>query len=413
MRLRDLQLWNASSLPVSRTSAVVHCLAVPPPTAVRPRNTLEPGSKVLGRIRAFLVPSAQAALCQRDPAGKQGKMAEVVGVVSAAVQLGQLCLSISSHIHGLKKSTKTLENYNRELTEVSQLSDLITKNPSLQTPEVERYTKTLLELIQQTGLATILGKQWLTRAFFLLHKQQDLNNAISAVERQKTSLLLYMDDVTLQKVQQINVNINRLIGTPERDQENTMSGTRTQIITNETGRDRILEAFPPRGQSENSTVMAHSAPSDAYRGEGRRLSVPNVDSNGVLLQINGARDSAALRRGSRANHVGNYAGPNVNQWNGARVEGAAAILPGLKDTTEHRDAKKEGPGEQRNGSTFYVEGDLVATLDIASLSGYHTNASATTVPSVNSGSNASFSSEGDVQETCQINGPSVYFRKST
>lgn len=313
-------------------------------------------------------------------------MAEVVGVVGTAVQLGALCLSIAGGIQSIRKSTQTLQNYNKELEEVGELSRRISENPLLQTPEIERYTASLLALIQRTGLAAILSKQRLMRAFFLLHKQQELDNTFTALERQKANLSLTIDDITLRTVHQIHLNVSRLNGNPETEDDTAMSSTRTEIIQSETGRDRLLE---------------QSAPLEA---EGRRLSLQHMDTSSSPQGLAVSRQGATT-----SNFFRSYAGPNVDQRNGAQVQGAATILPHLRDSTQHRQATKEGPGEQRNGGTFLLEGSLAGPIDLAVLAGQHVNASATARPNTNANSGTNSKREEAARETVQNNGPKICF----
>ncbi|GJN84372.1 spc97 / spc98 family domain-containing protein [Purpureocillium lilacinum] len=330
-------------------------------------------------------------------------MAEVVGVVGTAVQLGALCLSIAGGIQSIRKSTQTLQNYNKELEEVGELSRRISENPLLQTPEIERYTASLLALIQRTGLAAILSKQRLMRAFFLLHKQQELDNTFTALERQKANLSLTIDDITLRTVHQIHLNVSRLNGNPETEDDTAMSSTRTEIIQSETGRDRLLEQSAPLEAGENTAVMPYSTSSDA-RGEGRRLSLQHMDTSSSPQGLAVSRQGATT-----SNFFRSYAGPNVDQRNGAQVQGAATILPHLRDSTQHRQATKEGPGEQRNGGTFLLEGSLAGPIDLAVLAGQHVNASATARPNTNANSGTNSKREEAARETVQNNGPKICF----
>ncbi|KAJ6439319.1 spc97 / spc98 family domain-containing protein [Purpureocillium lavendulum] len=336
-------------------------------------------------------------------------MAEALSVVGTAMQLGNLCFSIGDHIQTIKNSTRILRRYDRELAEVRELSRKISKNPLLEgSPEINRYTASLFDLIDQSGLEGILRKQRVLRGFILIQKQQALSNTFTEVERQKASLALTIDEITLQAVHQIQVHVSRLGRDSESTEEETeMSSTRLAIMEQEGGHDRIVEP----GSQPNSARSRAVVPHRSNFGPGG-----HSFSSGGPPQQSEWRESSQLRggtapaggsgpwpRANTANYSGSYAGPGVQQVNGIEFEGDANNLLGLRDSTVHQDARKEGAGEQRNGGIFTLTGKPRTSVDFAAFSGGHNNAAAIATGN---------STETSAGKTVQKNGHKISFMEN-
>lgn len=134
-------------------------------------------------------------------------MAEVLGVVSAAAQLATLCCSLLRVMKKLKGAGLTLQSYQLQLRDLSLLSNSISRNPLLQTSEIESLTQSLLSLISQTNLTVVLRKHRIIRTLYILCREKDLLETLTAVERQKLSLCLTIEQIQSDVLFEIRANI--------------------------------------------------------------------------------------------------------------------------------------------------------------------------------------------------------------
>lgn len=134
-------------------------------------------------------------------------MAEVLGVVSAAAQLATLCCSLLRIMKQIKSAGLTLQNYQLQLQDLSLLSNSISRNPLLQTSEIGTLTQSLLSLISQANLTFILQKHRIIRTLYILCRERDLLETLTAVERQKLSLCLSIEQIQSDALFEIRANI--------------------------------------------------------------------------------------------------------------------------------------------------------------------------------------------------------------
>ncbi|KAJ4154919.1 hypothetical protein LMH87_000190 [Akanthomyces muscarius] len=134
-------------------------------------------------------------------------MAEVLGVVSAAAQLATLCCSLLRVMAKLKGAGLTLQNYQLQLQDLSLLSNSISRNPLLQTSEIGTLTQSLLSLIRQANLTFVLQKHRIIRTLYILCRERDLVETLTAVERQKLSLCLSIEQIQSDALFEIRASI--------------------------------------------------------------------------------------------------------------------------------------------------------------------------------------------------------------
>jgi hypothetical protein len=136
-------------------------------------------------------------------------MAEAFGVIAGASQLAMTCLSLIDLMKKIKGAPSALQDYQRKLEEVCSLSQAISKNPLLQTPEVEVYTLALLSVVHNNGLKSILEKPRFLQSISFLHRQRQLSEAFQSIEREKSSLALAIHNQQARALHRIQSKMNK------------------------------------------------------------------------------------------------------------------------------------------------------------------------------------------------------------
>ncbi|KAH6700942.1 hypothetical protein EV126DRAFT_253513 [Verticillium dahliae] len=137
-------------------------------------------------------------------------MAEVIGIIAAAIQLAGACMRLLETIRKIKGSSKTLKRYQNQLQDLRDLSATITQNPILQTPEVKAHTQSLLALISEHNFETLLRKPRLLRNLQFLNTQRDLLDIFDTIEKGKTSLSLVILSIEAKALDQIRVDVKSM-----------------------------------------------------------------------------------------------------------------------------------------------------------------------------------------------------------
>jgi hypothetical protein len=146
-------------------------------------------------------------------------MAEAFGVIAGASQLAMTCLSLINLMKKIKGAPSALQDYQRKLEEVRNLSQAISENPLLQTPEVEIYTLALLSVVHDNGLKSILDKPRFLQSISFLHRQRQLSEAFQAIEREKSSLALVIHNQQARALHHIQSNMSKAKPTKYVDEE--------------------------------------------------------------------------------------------------------------------------------------------------------------------------------------------------
>lgn len=271
-------------------------------------------------------------------------MTEVLGVVSAAAQLGTLCCSLVKILKTIKSAPLTLRNYTSQLQDISNLSSSISQNPLLQTLEIEALTQSLLSLIRQAKLNSVLKKNRIIQSLYFLFKQQDLLEILCAVERQKLSLSLSIEQIQSAALYNIRADIKimavesqklvrkRITSNAMNEEKTSMVPADITAITVEANRKPGSTTATSPG--DNGKPKAHSARPRKGR---RECVIRRVRCNGGNLDL------------------------------GLRVTGDPSCLIGAVDNSSICDVKYRGTGDVDIGSKFLVDGKIPSGLNYADL----------------------------------------------
>lgn len=153
-------------------------------------------------------------------------MAEVVGVVAAAVQLATACLSLLDLSQKIKGGSQTIQRYEEHLQHLHRLSTAISETPTLQTPEVFSQTQSLLSLVEKNTLSSLLHKGRWSRSLGLLLRDKELQEAFQSIERHKSSLLLVIEHIQSQTLAEIQTDIRTMSSSNSRESYRGASETK-------------------------------------------------------------------------------------------------------------------------------------------------------------------------------------------
>lgn len=291
-------------------------------------------------------------------------MAEVFGVVGVAAQLSSICFSLIERLKQIKGASSTLQKYHNQLQELSFISESISNNPLLQTPEINILTESLVSLIRQTCLTDILKRHRLVRGFFLVQNESDLAKTFQALERQKLSLCLSIEQVQAKTLHQIQVDVSAI----------ALNKMPTHKAT------RCSEEQPNSPSSDSETPKSWPLDKEQPTRSTQLTQLvhrPDIAPNSPANRGNQGQNRASFQHQelemNEGIYIHNYAGPGVDQANGLAFEGSAEMLVGLKDSSRYVGSVKEGHGEQLNGCSIEGYGNGPVDLDLAKFNGKHEN----------------------------------------
>ncbi|KAJ2975441.1 hypothetical protein NQ176_g5517 [Zarea fungicola] len=274
-------------------------------------------------------------------------MAEVLGVVSAATQLASLCGSILSLLKKIKSWPSTLQSYNIQLRDISLLSISIAHNPLLQTLEIESLTQSLLALISKANLSSLLQRHKVFRGLYLLFKEQDLLDTLTAVERQKLSLCLSIEQIQSVALYEIRTDIQ------------SMSFEKQNIGKKRTDVNKSSE--------QTQLVMADSKPERCPEGSDTTI----VNFSDPLKSFNDQRlvkrDTCPMKLQGIIENV-QYEG-NGLQRVGATYLTPSSCLADSSNTTQISNIEYRGNGKQDVGTSIRSMETSPAGFDIGQLLG--------------------------------------------
>lgn len=185
-------------------------------------------------------------------------MAEILGAVASASQLAVLTMGLLDTVRKIKGASEILRKYQQQLQEVQVLSESISRNPLLQTPDVDFHTRSILVSISQNNLERRLQRSWLSRTCTFLYKDRDLVEFFIVLDRQKSSLSLVIENIQSRALHQIQSDIRAM---------NTLSPTFEKPSTppdsdDETSPKPIFELINPRVMDRSSTTSPAGDQSD-------------------------------------------------------------------------------------------------------------------------------------------------------
>ncbi|KAL6410288.1 uncharacterized protein AUP68_06703 [Ilyonectria robusta] len=280
-------------------------------------------------------------------------MAEIVGVAASATQLAVMCVSLLDLIKKIKGVSSTLKKYHQQLNELRSVSESISTNPLLQTPEVGSHTQTLLAIIDDNSLSYLLRKGRLFRTLCLIHKERDLLDAFSSLERHKTTLSLLIEDIQARALHQIQRDIKFIVDMSSNHAAASLNPD-LEIAESE------IDLPPPHSNSTTSMVL-HAAPCNQQTSgdtQGTLLTRSRPVLNAMPNNTQQPRESQqsshqAQMEPTQKNWERCDAARDVCQTNGFLLAGTSKIpkmepvfFPGIFN---FKDCQKHGSGTQVNG----------------------------------------------------------------
>lgn len=283
-------------------------------------------------------------------------MAEIVGVAASATQLAVMCVSLLDLMKKIKGGSSTLKRYHQQLNELRSVSESISTNPLLQTPEVERHTQTLLAIIDDNSLSHLLRQGRLLRTLGLLHKERDLLDAFSSLERHKTNLSLLIEDIQSKALYQIqgdikviaNMSSNLPVASSNQDME-----TKAREKDNSSFLPSTTSALVPPAQSFNQQTSGQIQVSEVLL----RTLLSSLSNNQTAQQfVHGTQIGSSHRQ-----YTGCKATAGADQINGIAFNGSfkhlkteTVSIPGV---SSYNNCQKFGSGTQVNGIEIEIAED--------------------------------------------------------
>lgn len=290
-------------------------------------------------------------------------MAEVVGVVAAAAQLATASLSLLEMLRKIKGGTRTLQNYNQNLQELHSLSNSISQNPLLQTPEIGACTESILSILEANSLSSLIQKNRWLRSWALISRDKDLQDTFVILEQRKASLSLVIEHLQAAALHRIQSDIKTMSRAPStpiktfndapiidgRDQRSAQRG-------------QLQLAAEPSAPSTTEVTLYRTPTQEAPRTATNKTS----DEDAYYKSLD-----RALREAMRArNHLpegstmyfGCEARSGCTQVNGHSIIGNAVDASDLASNVHfdghfvHIGTKKTGEGEQINGEVLSLKG---------------------------------------------------------
>lgn len=282
-------------------------------------------------------------------------MAEVLGVVSAATQLATLCCSLLRVMKKIKGAGLTLQNYELQLQDLSLLSSSISRNPLLQTSEIGTLTQSLLSLISQANLTFVLKKHRIIRTLYILCKERDLVDTLTAVERQKLSLCLSIEQIQSDTLYEIRASIQDM------SFEKQNSGKRRTAAQETTKKN-------PAPPSDNSGLKMSSAPSErstaAATAGNNRMPAPPV---GTDAQRSYVANNPSGRTMTNDDYTNIKVSGDTDVHMGLAFAGKARELPYLSSNTNVSEVCKAGKGNMHIGPDLCCPDEIKTKVDLGSL----------------------------------------------
>lgn len=265
---------------------------------------------------------------------------EVLGAVSAAMQLASQSLEALQIIQKIKSGGKVLKAYQDQLESLRQISHKIEQNPLLHTKEVISEINSILAIIEKQDLSTLLGRGRLYRGLAFVLKERSLIEQSFQLERRKLTLILTIterDSSTLHEI---------LVG---------MSVSSSQIPT--------VQA-PPSAFSSQVMVCKGTTPDSGPLVQANQR-VPRKSRRKPQFQGYEGRPSHPDDEPMNSNkYSNNTASRNTNQTNGAVYLGDNKTLLGsdIFISTNYKKNRKVGGGGgvQLNGVRIEHSGDLTS-----------------------------------------------------
>lgn len=142
-------------------------------------------------------------------------MAEVLGAVAAASQLGSQVIFLFKAIRSVKYSSVALRAFRCKLEELRLISICIQQNPLLHTEEIGSHTNNILGLLRANPVASTLAKRGLRRALAFIFDQKAFDALFKELEERKSTLSLCITNVHAHALYDIRTHLySHTMGAP-------------------------------------------------------------------------------------------------------------------------------------------------------------------------------------------------------
>lgn len=252
-------------------------------------------------------------------------MAEILGAVASASQLAVMTMGLLNTIKKIQAGSKTLKRYQQQLQEVQVLSETISRNPLLQTPDVDFHTRSILVNISQNNLEHRLQRGWLSRTCTFLYKDRDLVDFFIILDRQKSSLSLVIENIQSRALHQIQSDIRAMTkssppfenpSTPP-DSETETSPISSPKYTEPKAMDRSSKSSAGRDQTCKTTKTSDRKPESAHIPQGEYT----ADEAKLMRKMDKIMEFAQKWQGAKGSHWHNcVAGNGVSMQLGPLID---------------------------------------------------------------------------------------------
>lgn len=205
-------------------------------------------------------------------------MAEVIGVVAAATQLAGVCLGLLDLTRKIKGASPALRDYQVQLQELRNLSEAISQNPLLQTPEVGAHTDSLLAVVNDNNLQPLIARRRFLRTWAFIYKDQELSNIFGALERRKSSLSLVIHNLQAQALHQIQSDIHVMASSQYSNDDSGYDGS--QYGGHQPPQNTRPIDQPSTRPTQTSTPMDRPSPATPSNNQTWTTVPPPADNHG-------------------------------------------------------------------------------------------------------------------------------------
>lgn len=283
-------------------------------------------------------------------------MAEVVGVVAAAVQLATASLSLLEMTRKIKGASRTLQNYHNHFQELHSLSNSISENPLLQTPEIGSCTESILSIVKANNLASLIQKKRWHHAWAFISRDKDLQDTFVILEQRKATLSLVIEHLQAKALHNIQFDIRAMSRTPlppTSALDNALHREKLHQSNHETGQ---LQLAPEPSVPATAEVTLHQTPTQGDPGNPAVKSHDDAYYNDLHRAIEEANQARAVTANCSSLYFECKAGSGSEQVNGNAIIGNAADASKLprnihsEGVVMHIGSEKRGRGRQINGN---------------------------------------------------------------
>lgn len=293
-------------------------------------------------------------------------MAEVVGVVAAAAQLATASLSLLDMMRKIKGGSRTLQNYNQNLQELHSLSNSISQNPLLQTPEIGVCTESILSILEANSVSSLIQKNRWLRSWALISKDKDLQDTFVILEQRKASLSLVIEHLQAAALHEIQSDIKTMSRTPSTPIKTFNDAPPIECLDQRSDQRGQLQLAAEPSAPTTTGVTLHQTPTqEAPKNETSERLEDDAYNESLRRAFHKAMQTRDERPECDSMYFRCEAGSGSTQVNGHSIIGNAANASNLTSNIQfdgnaaHIGTKKTGDGRQINGLCLSLKGSLI------------------------------------------------------